>query len=112
MGTVENFKVHESLSIRLALQTIDKNQRGAVFVMNDEDQVVGVVTDGDIHRGLIANKDPNAMVASVMTRDYVWTSVGTSRERILKMLDHRIKVVPILDEQRRLIDVATRDFFP
>jgi D-glycero-alpha-D-manno-heptose-7-phosphate kinase len=41
--------------------------------------------------------------------------MGTAKciqESLLKKLDGHIRVIPILDENRRLISVVTRDFFP
>jgi D-glycero-alpha-D-manno-heptose-7-phosphate kinase len=86
--------------------------RGILFVLNDDQQVIGVATDGDIHRALVANADPNSTIKHTMTRDFVRSSVGTPREQILKLLDHRIKAVPILNTKGHLVDVAFRDFFP
>lgn len=46
-----------------------------------------------------------------MNTNFVWARAGTSREQILKLLDHRVHLVPILDDQRRLVDVCSRDEF-
>jgi D-glycero-alpha-D-manno-heptose-7-phosphate kinase len=109
---LQQFKVHQSSSIRETLAAMDWNMRGVVFVMDDADRVIGVATDGDVHRSLIANHNADASVTVAMTRNFVQVPAGTSREHILKLLDHRIKAVPVLDENQRLVDVATRDFFP
>jgi D-glycero-alpha-D-manno-heptose-7-phosphate kinase len=41
-----------------------------------------------------------------MTRDFVFVGEGTPRDEALKLLNAQIKVVPVLDEAGRLVDVV------
>ena len=50
-------------------------------------------------------------VATCVNRNFVWARAGAPREQILKLLDQRVHVVPILDAERRLVDVFSRDLF-
>ena len=43
----------ENVSIKDAMRIIEKNQHGFVVAVNKSRKVTGVVTDGDIRRGLI-----------------------------------------------------------
>ena len=50
-------------------------------------------------------------VATCVNRNFVWAPAGGPREQILKLLDQRVHVVPILDTERRLVDVFSRELF-
>ena len=50
---INNFKISKDSSLREALELIDKNQSGTIFVIDRDNIVIGVVTDGDIRRKLL-----------------------------------------------------------
>ena len=45
---INDFKIFQGSSVRDALEIIEKNMSGTVFVCNPDDVIVGVLTDGDI----------------------------------------------------------------
>lgn len=49
-----------------AMQKIDRNARGILFVVNEQQKLLGVITDGDIRRWLIRTGELKAAVAKVM----------------------------------------------
>lgn len=98
-------------NIQDAFRQLNSNRMGILFVENADSRVVGCVTDGDIRRQLLVNDDLNAPLASFMNTEFVWASASAPREQILKLLDHSVRLVPILDGQRSLVDVCSRDDF-
>ena len=50
---INDFKIFQGSSVRDALEIIEKNMSGTVFVCNPDDVIVGVLTDGDIRRNLL-----------------------------------------------------------
>ena len=51
-----------------AMQHIDRNAKGILFVVEENQKLIGVVTDGDIRRWLIKNGDLQAQIQKFMTR--------------------------------------------
>ena len=47
---LEKFLISKTASIKDALLQIDKNGAGIIVVLNSQNQVQGVATDGDIRR--------------------------------------------------------------
>jgi D-glycero-alpha-D-manno-heptose-7-phosphate kinase len=84
---------------------------GILFAQDAEGRIVGAVTDGDIRRRLLTGMSVSGQVATCINREFVWASAGAPREQILKLLDQRVHVVPILDADKRLVDVFSRDLF-
>ncbi len=47
------FLISPDSTVVEAMQRIDRNARGILFVTNEQQKLLGVVTDGDIRRWLI-----------------------------------------------------------
>ena len=106
------FLIDESASIREAITRIEANHHGVVFTTNDHLAVTGIATDGDIRRMLLMGASLDNPITFCLNIDFVWADKATQRESLLKQLDSRIRIIPILDEQRCLIDIVSRDRLP
>lgn len=96
-------------SVGDALAKIDANQNGAVFLASPHLSIYGIATDGDIRRWLIAGGNIDDPIECCANRDFVWEHQGAQRENIIKKFDQHIKLVPILDDAKRLVDLITRE---
>lgn len=103
--------IPQSASIEDAFHFLNENQLGIVFAVDGNDRVVGCITDGDIRRQLLVRSDLSIAISTFMNRDFVWVQPYEQREKILKLLDHGIHVIPVLDEVRQLIGLCTRSDF-
>lgn len=112
MNKLAHFTVSPDSSISEALHSIDQNQNRCVFVKDVENKIIGIVTDGDIRRFLMKNKDISSPIKSCMNSSFVFATVDASREYVLKLLDHRVQVVPILDKEGHLVEVVSSRDFP
>lgn len=95
-------------SIAAAFETLNDNKLGIVFLIDDQCRVTGCITDGDIRRQLLQNSDLSTPVVSFMNRDFVRADSGAPREHVLKLLDHGINVIPLLDKEGRLAGLCSR----
>lgn len=111
MPRIESASISEMATIQDAFGELNSNRIGILFVRDADSRIIGCVTDGDIRRRLQIDADTTAPLASFMNTGFVWASMGTPREQILKLLDHRVRFVPILDSNRRLVDIFSRDSF-
>jgi D-glycero-alpha-D-manno-heptose-7-phosphate kinase len=103
--------ITETETISEAFRRLNANMLGILFAQDAEGRIVGAVTDGDIRRRLLTGISIQGEVASCINRNFVWARAGAPREQILKLLDQRVHVVPILDAERRLVEVFSRDLF-
>jgi D-glycero-alpha-D-manno-heptose-7-phosphate kinase len=103
--------IAETETIEEAFRRLNLNMIGILFAQDTGGQVVGAVTDGDIRRKLLNGVSIRDQVATCVNREFVWARTGAPREQILKLLDQRVHVIPILDSERRLVDVFSRDMF-
>jgi D-glycero-alpha-D-manno-heptose-7-phosphate kinase len=103
--------IAETETIEEAFRRLNINMLGILFAQDAGGRVIGAVTDGDIRRKLLGGATIREQVATCVNRNFVWARAGGPREQILKLLDQRVHVVPILDAEARLVDVFSRDLF-
>jgi D-glycero-alpha-D-manno-heptose-7-phosphate kinase len=109
---LNNFLISESATIREALKLIEINHHGMVLTTNLFGIVVGLATDGDIRRKLLKGLCLDDPIGGCTNPNFIWATPDTSREMLLKKLDHRTKVIPILDAGRKLIGIVSSDHLP
>jgi D-glycero-alpha-D-manno-heptose-7-phosphate kinase len=105
---IEAYVIDENAAVRQALAKIDANHEGVVLVIDASGAVVGLVTDGDIRRKLLENVSLDDPIQVCANPDFVHAHAKTSREHILKQLDNQIRAIPLLDDERRLVNIITR----
>lgn len=99
--------VPRTATVRESLVVIDRTAQGLAFVADDAGRLVGVITDGDIRRALLAGTGLEATVDRVMRPDFVALPVSAAPEEIIRALDERIRIVPLLDAAGRPVDYAS-----
>ena len=63
-------KVYESNTVEKAVQEINKKRFGCTAVMNDKNELTGIITDGDLRRALTKyNTVQNLKVSDIMTHN-------------------------------------------
>ena len=62
--------IADNASIRDAMQAIDTNGREMILVRDKSGRIVGLITDGDIRRGLLSGRTFEMPAAVVMTREF------------------------------------------
>ena len=91
------------------MEAVERTKLGFLVVVNENNEAVGVLTDGDIRRALLENFNNLTKVSEVMNPDFVFVFENTHNHEILKLMDGAIKFIPVLDEQRKLKDLHTPD---
>jgi dTDP-glucose pyrophosphorylase len=103
--------VAPSASVRDALETITKNSHQAVMVVDDVGRLAGIVTDGDIRRGLLRGVPLDGRVSDVMNARPMTAPPGIARDEALALMQRRhLRHLPLVEtESRLLIDVLLLD---
>jgi len=104
---VNEIVITENCDIKFALTKIDENGLGTLFVVNNNFELIGIVTDGDIRRSLLKGKSLNTLVQDIMNKSYVSLPVETDATDILNKLNETIKIIPLVDNKKKLVDYAS-----
>lgn len=106
------FLISETASLRDALAQLDANHHGIILTTNATGKATGLATDGDVRRKLLNGGSLDDRISSCVNTDFVWADSSTPRELLLKQLDHRIQVIPLLDPSSKLVGIVSRDYLP
>lgn len=107
----KNAKVHESVTLKDAIVELSKKGLGVVSIVDDNDKLLGVITDGDLRRQLEKGADIYSMrVEDVMTKTPTTISAGKLAVDALNMLKKKnISCVPILDDDKVVGTIRLQD---
>ena len=102
-----NFLIDIDESIQTALELFKLNTHAIIFVTKNK-KIIGCATDGDIREVLLKNKSFDSKIKEAMNKNFVYLfEHNASRENILKLLDSKIQVIPILSKDFKLISIAS-----
>lgn len=78
-----------------------------LFVIDDNQRMVGTLTDGDSRRALIAGASVNDKAEKVMHCDFNYMKADDiyNVEEIRHQKEMLMKLVPILDEEKHIVDI-------
>ncbi|WP_147802812.1 nucleotidyltransferase family protein [Alkalicoccus halolimnae] len=95
-------------SIYDVMNIIDRSAAQIALVVDDENKLLGTVTDGDIRRGLLSKIAMDSSIREVMNKSPKTITKNTKESQIYKMLvNEGLKILPIINENNALIDVKT-----
>lgn len=101
--------VHFSERIKEALVKINKNGIGAIFVVDDNNKLMGLLTDGDIRRKIISGSNLDDPVNKIMNVNFKSLNYNCSNLEILKNIDDKIKIIPLINEKGEYVDYVTKN---
>jgi len=98
-----------SASLMEAVRKLDENGHGFLAIVDANNKLIGILTDGDVRRGFL---DEKTSLCDVINKDPLVMLQGSSKEKILCELrkSHK-RHMPIVDVNRVLVDVFVLDNF-
>lgn len=110
----ENAVILEDSSLRNAIVEMSSKGLSMVTIVDENNQLKGIITDGDLRRMLERGVDVyHEAVVNVMTKTPKWIDYREMAVNALqKMSDMKITCMPVLDEKRAVIGtVLMQDIF-
>ncbi len=100
--------VQLSDSIQVVAQIMRDEDTGAVPVVEDGSQVVGMITDRDIVIRAVADGDLECTVDDIVSDDPVCvTAEMTTAEAMELMGEHQVRRLPVVDENDTLVGIVS-----
>lgn len=98
-------KVGEQASLRDALLEMTKKNLGMTAIVDSNDTVLGIFTDGDLRRTLDKNIDiHSAKIIDIMTRHCKTARANLLAAEVLKIMqDNKINAMLAVDENNKLV---------
>ena len=112
MNNWEKTLIDSSESVENAIKTLSTCGMRIVLVVNQEKELLGTITDGDIRRALLNNVSLNSLVINVMNINPKIASVSENRDDLLLMMRNEdILHVPIVDDMKRVAGLEIMQHF-
>lgn len=105
---VQELSISDRQSILDAVKCIEAGDLQIAFVVDAHQQLVGVVTNGDVRRYLLQGGQTDMPVTACMNRQFRAVQVGATREELLKIFDLGYNAIPGVDAEGRLVEAYTR----
>ncbi len=100
----------KSRSIMEAIKIIDLSALQIVLVVDDDNKLLGTVTDGDVRRAILDGVSLDSSIEKVMnTTPRTITAAASRDEKLAFMTEHKIHQLPIIDENNCIIGLAQMD---
>ena len=99
--------VSPSCSILEVLKVIDREALQLAIVIDNQQKLLGTVTDGDIRRALIDDKALSAEISEVMFTSPITLPVNTSKSEVLSVMENKgILAIPLMKD-KHVVGLAT-----
>jgi mannose-1-phosphate guanylyltransferase / mannose-6-phosphate isomerase len=106
---MKSFIINRNITIKECLIKIDFNCKNYLF-MSEGNQIVGVVTEGDIRREIINGKSVNETIE--FKKDFTYLEENDSFSKICNLFkSERVHFLPILNTGKNLINIITKKQF-
>lgn len=106
MKPINKIKLTVDSTIREALRIIDSAAMQIAIVVDENDVLLGTITDGDIRRGLLDGMSLDDRVEPVMFKNPTTAKISDTKKEILKKaLAKKLHQIPIVDDNNRVISI-------
>ncbi|BFU76853.1 nucleotidyltransferase family protein [Arcobacter sp. 15-2] len=110
MQNIEKLKLQQNSTIKNALEIIDKAAMQIALVVDENNKLLGTLTDGDIRRGLLQGLDLNSSIESIIFKTPTVAKISDTKEDILKIaLAKKLHQIPIVDANGKLLGIKEID---
>jgi len=104
--------VSSCCTLKEAISIMNRVHKGIVLVVDNKGRFIGLVADSDIRRALICGKDLHQSIETIIRRDPLTITKGTSDSQVVQLLQNPAYIkrapflIPIIDRKGRAVDVC------
>lgn len=108
---IDEMCVPPSSTIKQTMAAISKGGIGTAFIIDPQTKrFLGLMTDGDIRRAVLKEGGNLETKIELLERPAAKTAtIGMETEEIIKMFGEYVRVIPILDLENKIVDIALYD---
>jgi perosamine synthetase len=86
------------------MKIINENAKGVAFIVDKNNVLIGVMTDGDIRRLLLNGLNLGDKFEPYINKNCVFALESESYESLSAKTNDKVKILPIVNSQRQVID--------
>src|SRR5271170_2126686 len=107
--------ITKSQAVRDLMSLMDRCALGITLVVDDHNRLEATITDGDVRRAILLGIELDQPIADLLAlrKDKgrnsrpVIAAIGTAPDELLRLMsEYRIRQIPLLDSDQRVVDIA------
>jgi dTDP-glucose pyrophosphorylase len=106
---MKNITIHPKTKIKEAMETLDKTAEKVLLVVDDNQALIGCLTDGDIRRYILRGHNLSGTIQDAFHSNPIFILQEDFDLDEIKavFLKNKIALIPILDLNRKVVDFIT-----
>jgi len=110
MKDIQKRKLKIDSTIREALKIIDAGAVKFAIVVEEDDKLLGTITDGDIRRAILDGKSLEDIIENIYFRKPTVVNVNNTKEEIINLCtSKKIYQIPVVDNNGRVVSIDILD---
>lgn len=110
---MKDITVFPSITIRQAMKALDKTAEKCLLVVDNNNKLLGTLTDGDIRRSILERNDFSTSIKDSFNSNPTCLTQGkyTKKEAINLLRSRKLDLIPIVDENNLVVNYVTWSVF-
>lgn len=107
MRIYKNHLIFSGSKIKEALLQLNVLAQDAIlFVVDQEDKLIGALTDGDVRRGLLKGFTIDCLIDEIIQENPKFITKGDNNlQKIINYREGNFRIVPVVDESNKVVNV-------
>ena len=105
------YTVSKDVSIRKAMELINLNSLGIIFIVDENGCLIGAASDGDVRRHLLNNGNLDDDLWSITSKNPKYLPINEEHRIDEVISEYGIKVIPIVGHDRSIISIYANNRF-
>ena len=106
---MKDITIHPQASIKEAMEALDKTAEKVLLVVDNDEKLIGALTDGDIRRYILKEQDLIGTIENAFNKNPIFVfQEDFEQEKVKRIFTEKIiELIPIVDQDRKLVDYIT-----
>ena len=106
---MNDYTVSEDYTLKEVMESFERNYDRVSIVVNENNKVIGVVSQGDLIKALASGMSIFTKVGQIMKESFFYLNEKNMEEAYKVVKDKKITLIPIVDKNYILQDVIVLD---
>ncbi|GIW21347.1 MAG: mannose-1-phosphate guanylyltransferase [Candidatus Sericytochromatia bacterium] len=106
---LEEFLINKDKTIIEAIRQLDSVTKKILFVIDDNNKLIGSLTDGDIRRFILKKGSLDGKVDEACFKKTLFIKNSFSEQDILKLFNKDILAIPVINENKEILEIIFND---